>query len=464
MTTIALPLTNTRSWPMVAAGAGLVLGFVYTLSPLTVLSLAVLAWAIVAASRGLSVNERRWYWCLLSVAIVIRLVTIALLFLSADPSRPFNSFFGDEEFYKLRTVWVRNVGEGLAMSPADIIYSFDAVGRTSYIYVLAFIQSVVGDAPYGLHMLNMTMYVVSVLALYRFVRRPFGGVVAMAGLMALLLLPTLLMWSISVLKEPMNVFMLVAELLCAAAVALAPRWWQRVLAAIGVLGFGLAMESLREGGLLTASIGTVGGLSLAFILARGRRLVATVALVPAAVTVLLLTPAIQERVLAQLRNVALYHSGHVVTPGYAYQLLDPYYYFKRYDILEMPAGKTVEFAGKAIWSYFAEPAPWRLASPALLAYMPEQLLWYVMALLLPIGVVAGLRRHRVITSLLVAHAGAAILLVALTSGNIGTLIRHRSLAMLYIVWLSALGAHECVRRVIEGRQVRREGSSGDGDR
>ena len=44
---------------------------------------------------------------------------------------------------------------------------------------------------------------------------------------------------------------------------------------------------------------------------------------------------------------------------------------------------------------------------------------------------------------------AAILIVALTSGNIGTLIRHRSLALLYLIWLSALGAHEGVRLVIE---------------
>jgi hypothetical protein len=32
-----------------------------------------------------------------------------------------------------------------------------------------------------------------------------------------------------------------------------------------------------------------------------------------------------------------------------------------------------------------------------------------------------------------------VLLVALSGGNVGTLIRHRGLAMLYFAWLAALG-------------------------
>ena len=66
-------------------------------------------------------------------------------------------------------------------------------------------------------------------------------------------------------------------------------------------------------------------------------------------------------------------------------------------------------------------------------------------------------------AMLIAHAAVAIAIVALASGNLGTLIRHRALALPYVVWLSALGAHECARRVIEGR-VREEGDRIDGNR
>jgi hypothetical protein len=458
-------MTNRMTWPAIAVGAGALLGLVYTLSPLTVLSLAALAAVVVRASRGLSDTELRWYWTLLSVAILVRLLAIAVLFLSADDTRPFASFFGDEDLYKSRTVWLRNVGQGIAMSPADIIYSFDTVGRTSYIFVLAYIQALVGDAPYGLHVMNMVLYLAAALALFRVARRSYGTGVAFAGLVVLLFLPSLLFWSISVLKEPMNVFMIAGQLICAVAIARAPGWPLKAAAAAGVLAFGLAMESLRAGGLVTALAGTGGGLLLAYLLSRGRRLIISLALVPPIVVVMASAPAIQDRALAGLRDAAVYHSGHVMTPGYAYRLLDSGWYARRFEIRErLTPQESARFAVKALWSYFAEPLPWRTESTALLAYVPEQMLWCSMVLVLPFGLLAGFRRDIVLTSVLIAHASVAIVLVALTSGNIGTLIRHRSLALPYLVWLSALGAHECVRLFLDRNSVRVERSQVDGAR
>lgn len=465
MTTMVLPIARGQSRLAIALLAGVTIGVAYTLSPLTVLSLAALACVLVRASRGLSATEQRWFWSLMSIAILIRIVAIAALFLSADEARPFASFFGDEDLYKSRTVWLRNVGQGIPMSPADIIYSFDTVGRTSYIFVLAFIQALVGDAPYGLHVMNMVLYVIASLGLYRVARRSYGSVVAITGLAALLYLPSLLIWSISVLKEPMNVLMIAAQLTCALAIVRAPLWWQKLLAAAGVVAFGAAMESLRAGGLLTAVAGTIGGLFIAYSLARGRRLVIVLALAPAAIVLLAALPPIQERVFTNLRAAAHYHSGHVMTSGYAYRLVDPGWYARRMQIVDyLTPEEAGRFAVKAMAAYFAEPLPWRTESAALLAYVPEQMVWYVMVVMLPFGVVAGLRRDRALTPMLAAHAAIAIVLVALTSGNIGTLIRHRSLALPYLVWLSALGAHECVRLFLDRNRVRVEGSRRDGDR
>ena len=163
MTTMAMPAcSDNRGWRCSSAPAWCLVSL-YTLSPLSVLALAALAWASIAASRGLSEAERRWFWSIISISVLIRLVAIALLFYTADPARPFASFFGDEELYKFRTMWLRNVGQGIRMSPADVIYSYDDVGHTSYMYVLAYVQALVGDAPYGLHVLNMVLYLCGVL-------------------------------------------------------------------------------------------------------------------------------------------------------------------------------------------------------------------------------------------------------------------------------------------------------------
>jgi hypothetical protein len=460
--------------PLAAAGrprlailiaAGVLLGFAYTLSPLSLLALAVLAAASIAASRGLSDGERRWFWWIISISVVIRLIAIALLFYTADPAKPFASFFGDEELYKFRTLWLRNIGEGVPMSPADVIYSFDEVGHTGYTFVLAYIQAVVGDAPYGLHVMNVALYICGVLGLYRLARRAFGAAVAMAGLILLLFLPTLFLWSISVLKEPMSVFMVTAELMCAVAIVRAPSWWLKALALLGVIVSAAAMESLRTGGQISAAVGTLGGLLLVLVLSRGRRLAIAMIVAPVAIAIAASLPAVQDRVLTNLRWAATYHAGHVLTPGYSYRLVSDGYYVRRGQLRnQMPFADAGQFAVRAAWSYVVQPVPWEMKSRTMLAYLPEQMVWYVIALLLPFGFYAGLKRDLVFTSMAAAHAAAAIAVVALSSGNIGTLIRHRSLALPYLIWLSAAGAHEVFRHVGLKSSAAGQRSSGDGDR
>jgi hypothetical protein len=46
-----------------------------------------------------------------------------------------------------------------------------------------------------------------------------------------------------------------------------------------------------------------------------------------------------------------------------------------------------------------------------------------------------------------AHALVAALLVAIVSGNVGTLVRHRGMALPYFVWVSAVGACELLTRL-----------------
>lgn len=455
----ALPIPSRTAW---IVGAGALLGLAYTLSPLSVLSLSALVWVAMAVGKDLSPAERRWYWSLLTVSIVVRLIAIALLFYTANPAHPFASFFGDEELYKFRTMWLRNIGQGIPMSPADVIYSFDDVGHTSYIYVLAFIQALVGDAPYGLHVFNMVLFLCGVLALYRVVRASYGGTVAMGGLIVLLCLPTLASWSVSMLKEPMNAFMIAVELISAVMIVRASRWWQRIVFAAIVIVAGGAMESLRAGGALTAAAGTIGGLMLAFVLARGRRLAVALIAAPVAIAIVAAVPAVQQRALDQMRSVAWYHAGHVLTPGYSYQLVAAGYYGDRNRLWNMPPSDAAKFAVKAVWSYVVEPLPWKMESRTLLAFMPEQMAWYAIAILLPIGIYAGLKRDLLLTCMLASHAAATMVIIALASGNVGTLIRHRALALLYIVWLSGAGAHECIRRFVLARAGTQR--SGDGDR
>jgi hypothetical protein len=62
------------------------------------------------------------------------------------------------------------------------------------------------------------------------------------------------------------------------------------------------------------------------------------------------------------------------------------------------------------------------------------------------GVRAGYRRDPLVTCLLVGYLVPTAVVVALTTGNVGTLVRHRTLIVPFLVWLSALGWFDLASR------------------
>ena len=446
-----------------AIGAGIALGTAYTLSPMTILWLPMLVVGAMWAGRGLSGRELRWFTSMLLVAIVARFAIIGVLFVTADPAQPFARLFGDEEFFKHRSLWIRNIGLGLPIAPADFIYAFEDVGRSSYLFILAFLQAMVGVIPYGVHVMNATVYLMGALLMYRHIRPAFGGAAALAGLALVLFVPTLFIWSVSALKEPIYTLVAVSELLCCVYLVRGDRRWQRVAAAIGLVAAIILLETLRRGGMAVGIVGSIAGVAMGLMLSRRRLSWAALVAGPLLAAVVLATPAIQQRMLGMVRSSAVYHGGHIVSSGYSYKILDGRYYHDGRLLWAMPAREAGQYAVRSLVSYVVEPVPWRAESAGLRAYLPEQMLWYLILAFAPFGIVAGVRRDPLLASLLVSHGGALIVMVALTSGNIGTLIRHRGLALPYLAWLSALGVCQVLSCLTPTSQSR-EGVNPHGDR
>src|SRR5262249_49136318 len=197
---VTVPATSSpRGWrvPLVV---GVALGVVYVLSPLTVWFAGGMALVVRGAGHGTEGTERRWIPAVLLVAIVARVAAVAALFLVTDHARvPFGHFFGDEEYFVRRSIWLRNVGLRRSMHGADLIYAFDDYSQTSYLYVLAFVQVLVGPSPYGVHLLGIGCYVGASALMFRIVRAALGRVPALGGLMVLLFLPSQFAWSVSAL-------------------------------------------------------------------------------------------------------------------------------------------------------------------------------------------------------------------------------------------------------------------------
>ena len=423
-----------------AVVAGVVIGFVYTLSPLTMLVAGALVPSWRWASAGLSPQERRWVLGLFAIAVVLRAAAIGGLFLTADPAIPYANFFGDEEFFKRKTTWLRNVSMGIPISKADFIYAFDRTGDSSYLDVLSYLQALVGLAPYGIHVLNAGAYLAAVLVLYRVVRKSFGGLAAVFGAALLLFLPSLFIWSISALKEPLYFLVVAINLGAAMTLVRGGTWQWRVASLVTLIAGGFVLQTLREGGLVLAFVGAGGGFALAFAVTRPRVLLAAAVALPLVLALALSRPAVQDRAWDGVHQVALKHWGYINTPGQTYRLMEPPFYADRQQIQAMTVADVGRYGLRAMWSYLTVPLPWQIESRSALAFLPEQVMWYTLLLLMPIGFAVGLRRDALLTCVLLVHGLVAAVIVAVSGGNVGTLVRHRGLALPYLVWLSGLGA------------------------
>src|SRR5581483_6416672 len=188
---------------------------------------------------------------------------------------------------------------------------------------------------------------------------------------------------------------------------------------------------------------SLGALTIAFVLRRPALMLGTIAVAPAAAALVLRQPQVQLRAYAAIQSAARQHWGAVVVSrGHGYQLLDSRFYTDLNSISSLEFLETVRYLVRAIVSWVLVPVPWDAPSLAAVAYIPEQVVWYVLVALAIAGLLPALRRDTVTTLLLVAFAIAAAAVAAFTGGNVGTLVRHRGLAFPFIVWLSGVGACE----------------------
>lgn len=418
----------------------------YTVSPLGLCAGALTLAAAALARRNLPDDERRMLTAIVATAVALRIAAIIAVFFTSIPIHDdqfVGGFTGDGVYSMARALRTRDLLLGVPANKYDYVVTFDEYGRNSYVSFLTVAQVAFGPAPYGVRLMNSAIFIAGALLLYRVTRDTLGPAPALIGLTALLFFPTLFVWSISLLKESLY-FTGSALILWAAVVVIrADKWRARMYGVLAALAGAMVIRDLRSGAVWLAALGLTVGLAIrAATLSRRLAAAAAMAVVLALASLSIAQP-VQGTVIRALESTAKTHTGHVFTVGHAYKLLDAGYYFNPQtpaaSTLTLDAGQSARYVLRAVVSFLIVPAPWQLVSLRELAFLPEQLLWYAVLALLPIGVAAGWRRDPLITCLLLGYALPTAAVLALTNGNVGTLLRLRGLVTPYFVWLSAVG-------------------------
>jgi hypothetical protein len=437
---------------------GLILAVLYTASPLFVLTLAGSVGLILAAGGGLDRAERRRLTILLASALAVRFFFIGAVLVTGIPylnDLSVGALRGDDAYYMGRAIRARDIILGLTQGKYDYFVVTDEYGRTSYLQLLTAFQVLFGPTPYGMRAFNALLFTTGAVILFRLARRGFGEWPAFIALTVMLFLPSLFVSSVSLTKEPAY-FLTTAVLLWCARTVLRRESWRNVVTAIAAGAVCLwILDDLRRGALILAVAGIATSMVMLIVFATARRATLAVGLAVVVVTLAAMQENVRARALDAVTSVAKTHGGHVFTVGHAYKLLDPGFY----KIPGAPAAwgiqltedQALRFLIRAAVSFIVTPLPWEMASLSELAFFPEHVLWWLIVVLMPIGCVAGWTRDPRTTALFAGFVLPTAAALAVTNGNVGTLLRLRGLVTPLMLWVAALGAFALAEHVLAWR-------------
>lgn len=437
--------------------AGVALGVALTVSPLSIVTVALAAITVVIARRGLPADEARWLTAVLVAGLTARVLIVMALSVASIPVHDDQSagiLFGDEAYSLGRSLRTRNILLGLPASKYDYQVVFDSYANTRYMDFLSWVQLTFGPSPYAVRLLNGVLFVAGGALLYRLVRHGFGVVPSLGALVTLLFLPSLLFWSVSLLKESAY-FLLAATAIAATVLAVRGASWSARIAGGALLGVCVwALADLRPGAVALTLGGLLLGLLLRWFTVTRRRMLGGALAIGTAGLVVVWSPSGAARVLSVLTQTAKQHTGHAFTSGHAYKTLDDKFYAtvdtpstSRLTLNPAEAARYVARSGAA---FLTVPFPWQVATRSEMVFIPEQLVWYVLVIAALVGLRSAWRRDSLTTSLLVGYTLPLAAALALTNGNVGTLVRLRGLVTPFVIWIAALGCALTVRRLMSG--------------
>jgi hypothetical protein len=428
----------------VAAGIGL--GVLYAASPLFTIALAGAAGLLALAGRDLPSHERRRIVWILGSALAIRFLIIGGMLLVNLPHLSdlgIGGLRGDDAYYLGRAIRTRDIMLGLPSGRYDYFVVFDEYGRTSYLNLLALLQVLFGPTPYSIRALNAVLFVTAAYWLFRLCRPGFGATASTVAMIVLLLIPSLMVSSISASKEPLYFAVTAALLRAAMTVVRHPAVTAKVIAVAAAAVCLWLLDDLRRGALIMSIAGLALAVGARFTFESARRAAVAIVIVLLVAAAAWTQAPMRERFVSATERAAKMHGGHVFTSGHAYKLLDEGFYMHPGTpaawVLDLSEPQAARFLIRAAVSFIVTPLPWEMVSRNELLFFPEHMLWILILLMLPIGAVGGWRRDPWATACLIGFALPTAAVLAVTTGNVGTLLRLRGLVTPYLIWFAVLG-------------------------
>ena len=428
---------------------GVLAGIISILSPLSLFMIVIFV-ITGFLIYYLTDNEARGFLLkIFTFGIAIRVILLMLIhFLLANQGKffyyfhdlyePITAISGDDGYYVLRSWKIAQVAAGMPIGKDMFSKIFAFYGHSSYLYWLAFLFYLFGFSPISVALLNCFFSVLTGICIFLISRNIFGIRIAKLAASLVTFWPSLVLWSVTNLKDTAFILffcVLILSFLRFIESSKLFEWKYLFLAVISTV----CLVTIRYK--FTGLILTVIFLYILFLRNKAIKRIAIIAIM-LVLLVLIFNKGcfLNYNVKNAIVGLVRYHIGNVKTGGSCYKILaDRYYGSNTAFLKEITYLESIGIFLKAWFYFLVVPFPWSINSNLQLISLPQIAIWYFFLLFSILGMILGIRYKTREALILLGFLFFIGSFVALTSGNIGTVFRHRDMVTPLFLIFTAVG-------------------------
>ncbi len=429
---------------------GIAVGYLSLVNPGGLLVLVLVALCTVILWRFTSAENRKFIMTLFFIGVASRIIIFLILFLFSTFAGKSGWLFGDSwGLYNFAWAWAQQM-DGIS----DIIY-FEAMdghlypflnyqitgiwqyGYNSLTYLLGTVFHFFGPLKFSPRLINCLIGVGAGIFIYYIVKDIYGKRTAKLSAILTVFTPSLFLWSLGFLKDIPFVFIGCAILWSFVRFQKTKRALYLIILIFAIL----AQYTMRPNLSPALIIGTF--ILSYFLISEIRWRKKIIVFICLLILIVPLSRMIDFKTIVsnQATHVLTYSRGVINTGGSIYKIFDDKYYrggsmslSNNISYIDFTKGF---FKG---WFYFLlVPFPWKIHTNLLLMSYPQVILWYLFIPFVFIGMITAFRykwRETFIFFVYIILYGS---IIALHSGNIGTVFRHRDMLNPIFLIFGSLG-------------------------
>ena len=430
---------------------GILIGFLAFIYPAAIFYLTLVIFTAYFIYNKANDHEKSFLLRIFFYALTLRLIVAAVMHILSvcygfgARTPPFldlhgGAIIGDDIGHHQRAWALDRLAKGLPLSKMHTKYllGFADFGWTFHLYFLSFFYYLFGVVPFLGKCLNSLFGVLTGVIVYFISKESFNIKTAKLSAILTLFFPTLFLWSIVNLKDTILIFLLTLFLYCCISISTKRAFKLYLLLPVILFLINGYRERLIPALILALTILLITNIRWGF-----KKTLLSIIILAVCLTSFFICNPSKDYAKSLLEKVDIKYcmdmqKGHVSSGGTFYKIY-PERFYENHDPEPINAKEISASLFRGMLSLIFRPLPWEINNKYKLFYYPVAIVWGLLSPFFIIGTLVTIRYYFRKNSILLSTFIIFFVLLSLTQGNTGTMIRFRDMITPVYLMFSSFG-------------------------